>query len=54
MCWDGGQADHQHDEEAAVAGQACHGAVVEVGALEGDGFAAEEVLEGEPGADCVR
>ena len=51
---DGGQADHQHDEEAAVAGQACHGTVVEVGALEGDGFAAEEVLEGEPGADCVR
>lgn len=48
---DGGEADDEDDPEAAVAGEAGEGAVVEVCALELCGFAAEGVHEGEPGAD---
>ena len=52
MRGDGGQADDEDDPEAAVAGEAGEGAVVEVGALELGGASAERVQEGVPGADC--
>lgn len=50
---DGGQADHEDDPEAAVAGEAGEGAVVEVGALELGRASAERVEEGVPRSDCT-
>ena len=48
---DSGETNDQDDQEAAVASQTRHGTIVEVRALELDGFAAEEVLECEPGTN---
>lgn len=46
------EADNEHDKEAAVTSETCHGAVVEVRALELDSFATEEIFECEPSANC--
>lgn len=48
----GRETDDEDDPEAAVAGEAGQGGIVEVCALELGGFATEGVHEGEPRADC--
>ena len=51
--WQRGEADQEDDPEAAVAGEPCQGAVVEVCAFELFGAASERVHEGVPCADCT-
>lgn len=53
MRWDCGQADDEYDEEAAITRQTCHGAVIEVRALQCKRFAAKETLERKPSPNCV-
>lgn len=53
MRGDDGEANDKHDEEAAVAGEACEGPVVQVCSFKFDGFSSECIFERVPGSNYI-